>query len=349
MNYYEELGLPADAADEDIRRAHRTLSKVLHPDRQTDPSARDAAELQMRRLNVIVDTLLDPRTRRDYDAGLHVERPAPVFPRPHERVPPRKRRILGPVTSLLLIVTAGLIVTAAAAWFVGGDLLHFQTSENRPANSPPSAAPTIPLKPVTPARTLPRQVVKIAPRDVPSDRHRAAQPTVDPVPREDIPEEPGPQRIHLPSAPLPAEVPSETPSIPVVPRPNESSKAVSRTPTLAGLWLYAPDTVKNGPVKLYAPEYIELRIRDDNESVHGEYSARYQVSDRPISSAVAFHFEGKPDTGSFAWQADDGSRGVVDLKLINAESLQVNWRVNHFGTRMGLGAGTAMLIRKMNP
>ena len=36
MNYYEELGIPASAGADDIRKAHRMLSKLLHPDLQSN-------------------------------------------------------------------------------------------------------------------------------------------------------------------------------------------------------------------------------------------------------------------------------------------------------------------------
>ena len=65
---------------------------------------------------------------------------------------------------------------------------------------------------------------------------------------------------------------------------------------------------------------------------------------------MAFRFEGRSDAArSFDWQADDGSRGVVDLKMVNGDQLQVNWRVSRFGTHLGLGAGAAILLRKLNP
>jgi hypothetical protein len=118
------------------------------------------------------------------------------------------------------------------------------------------------------------------------------------------------------------------------------------------LWLYAPNSLKAGRTKiaLYAPEYIQLQILAEGGIVRGEYSARYRVPDRPISPEVTFHFEGKAGgPGSFEWHSDDGSRGVVDLKMLTADSLQVNWRVSRFGTRQGLGAGTAVLIRKIEP
>jgi hypothetical protein len=73
------------------------------------------------------------------------------------------------------------------------------------------------------------------------------------------------------------------------------------------------------------------------------------VSDRPISGNVEFRFVGKAEGArTYAWQADDGSLGVVDLKMLAADSLQVSWRVGHFGRHLGLGAGTAVLIRKID-
>ncbi len=64
MNYYEELGLTPTASADDIRKAHRIISRLLHPDQQSEECLRQAAELQMRRVNAIVDMLLDPRQRR---------------------------------------------------------------------------------------------------------------------------------------------------------------------------------------------------------------------------------------------------------------------------------------------
>ncbi len=71
VNYYEEFGVAEGASDEDIREAHRTLARLLHPDGQTNDRLRLAAELQMRRINVVAGILLDPRQRREYDRNLH--------------------------------------------------------------------------------------------------------------------------------------------------------------------------------------------------------------------------------------------------------------------------------------
>jgi hypothetical protein len=85
MNYYEELGVTQDATEQEIRKAHRRLVKLMHPDAQPDQNLKMLAETQMRRLNSIVSTLLDPEQRRAYDAQLHAgphapNRPATLLP-----------------------------------------------------------------------------------------------------------------------------------------------------------------------------------------------------------------------------------------------------------------------------
>src|SRR5450432_1054509 len=70
MNYYEELGIRADADEEEIRKAHRRLVKLMHPDQHRDQALKQLAETQMRRLNSIVATLLDPEEREEYDEHL---------------------------------------------------------------------------------------------------------------------------------------------------------------------------------------------------------------------------------------------------------------------------------------
>jgi curved DNA-binding protein CbpA len=70
MNYYEELGIGPDATEQEIRKAHRRLVKLMHPDAQPDHNLKMLAETQMRRLNSIVSTLLDPEQRRSYDEEL---------------------------------------------------------------------------------------------------------------------------------------------------------------------------------------------------------------------------------------------------------------------------------------
>jgi curved DNA-binding protein CbpA len=70
MNYYEEFGIPRDASAAKIRQAYKTLARVLHPDAHPDEALKAMAERQMRRLNAMLDTLLDPDRRRAYDASV---------------------------------------------------------------------------------------------------------------------------------------------------------------------------------------------------------------------------------------------------------------------------------------
>jgi hypothetical protein len=367
MNYYEELGLAPDAADEDIRRAHHILSKLLHPDLQTDPAAREAAELQMRRINAIFATLLDPHRRREYDANLRAG-PVPVlYVHPVARDAPAPRRFGGPAGILLLtMLTAALILSGVSVWFLDRDLPHLDTAGNGPATPPEKATPAGP-RPLSPRvrASAPEVAPVMAARVDPAAKllrnavsARRVQENVASAPMVQAPS-PVPQlAARNPEKDLPAAAPPPPvtaradPAPTVLAQPAAVPPAAPPRATLAGLWLYAPDGPKGGKTKMavYTPEFIQLQILVEDGFLRGEYSARYRVPDRLISSEVAFHFAGKSDGApSFEWQSDDGSRGVVDLRIVTAESLQVNWRVSRFGTHQGLGAGTALLIRKINP
>ena len=72
MNYYEELGVSQSASTEEIRRAYKTLARLLHPDQCADEKLRGLAEVQMKRLNQVLAVLSDPEERRRYDAALEM-------------------------------------------------------------------------------------------------------------------------------------------------------------------------------------------------------------------------------------------------------------------------------------
>ncbi|MCU1235096.1 MAG: curved DNA-binding protein, partial [Candidatus Solibacter sp.] len=67
MTHYEELGLPAGASREEIRRAYKHLVRLLHPDQCPEENTRRLADLQMKRLNAIRSVLMDPESRAAYD------------------------------------------------------------------------------------------------------------------------------------------------------------------------------------------------------------------------------------------------------------------------------------------
>lgn len=62
MNPYEELDVPVDATDAEIKSAFRERAKRLHPDAGGDAEA-------FKRINLSAQLLLNPSKRRKYDKG----------------------------------------------------------------------------------------------------------------------------------------------------------------------------------------------------------------------------------------------------------------------------------------
>ena len=63
-DFYQILGVPRDASQEDIQRAYRKLARTYHPDVNHDPGAED----RFKEVAEAYDVLSDPQTRRRYDA-----------------------------------------------------------------------------------------------------------------------------------------------------------------------------------------------------------------------------------------------------------------------------------------
>jgi curved DNA-binding protein len=62
-DYYEALGVPRDAADEDIRRAYRSLARRYHPDVNKEPGAED----RFKEVSEAYEVLRDPEKRERYN------------------------------------------------------------------------------------------------------------------------------------------------------------------------------------------------------------------------------------------------------------------------------------------
>ena len=63
-DFYQILGVPRTANQDDIQRAYRKLARANHPDVNKDP----AAEERFKDISEAYDVLSDPQTRRRYDA-----------------------------------------------------------------------------------------------------------------------------------------------------------------------------------------------------------------------------------------------------------------------------------------
>jgi hypothetical protein len=362
MTLYEELGLSFSASPEEIRKAHRTLSRLLHPDQQTEESLRQAAELQMRRVNIIVDVLLDPQQRRRYDDSLRVTPPLisppfPLAPRPVPRAPLSFLDLLG-------IILAAVLVTLLMVWVLGGEFIHLRGlgSEWNASADTVEAGTREEL-----ARSSPTTVQPAPMRDTSRPEQATEPPAMEPPVIHTVglpaPIEPEPQHKPMPAILVfkpdtPAlssnAYPASSMILPALSVPEITVSPDKVTPpalSFTGLWLLPSSGRKAGSAGAMrqAPQYIQINIlRGQNDTVFGEYSARYEAPDRPISPEVAFTFEG-PIGGkeaSFGWNATDGSRGGVELKLLNPRSMRVTWHVNQFGTSIGIAGGAAVVIRK---
>src|SRR5438034_5463145 len=82
--FYDELGVPRNANAAAIKHALKEIAKIYHPDKNPPEKQRWANE-QMSRFNFIVQTLLDPATRREYDDLVKKYEETPRLPRPRRR------------------------------------------------------------------------------------------------------------------------------------------------------------------------------------------------------------------------------------------------------------------------
>ena len=66
-DYYEVLGVPKDATEEQIRKAYKKLAIKWHPDK--NPDNRKQAEEKFKEIGEAYSVLSDPQKRNQYDNG----------------------------------------------------------------------------------------------------------------------------------------------------------------------------------------------------------------------------------------------------------------------------------------
>jgi len=78
IDYYQLLGVAPSSSPVDIRQAYARLARERHPDRFTDPAEKQRAQTAFQDITTAFNTLVNPRSRQEYDAARH--RPQPRTP-----------------------------------------------------------------------------------------------------------------------------------------------------------------------------------------------------------------------------------------------------------------------------
>ncbi len=70
-DYYDVLGVPKNASEDDIKKAYRKLAMKHHPDRITEESEKAAAEVKFKEAKEAYETLSDSVKKAEYDSYGH--------------------------------------------------------------------------------------------------------------------------------------------------------------------------------------------------------------------------------------------------------------------------------------
>jgi curved DNA-binding protein CbpA len=318
MTYYEELGISTGATREEIRHAYKHLARLVHPDHCGDKETRRLADVQLKRLNAMVETLLDPAGRERYDRSL-IAMAAAVA--------------VKPVRARLARVGWRQLAAAAIAIGAASLILALGASPARP-RLPMEYAP-----PPAEAIALTSAAPKTSSKIVHAANARQAPVEDDWEPLATYAYE---SHFSIPTVPFP-----DTQIGPALPAPVEKPAPPREATGLSGDWLYVSKS--SGVATGYPPEYVELRLRMESGLIHGRYQARYRVTDKAISPNVSFQFEGRiaDSGGSVPWHGPGGAEGQVKLRLLADRNLQVTWEAETLGDELGLISGTAILVRRV--
>ena len=370
MNYYDELGISSTASSKEIRQAYHRLVRLMHPDHQNDAELQRAAAIQMQRLNIILNTLTDPRNRRYYDLSIDPRFRRPAFV--HHPVP----RTAPPVIRLWLFggagMLVGILVTVTTMYVMrpsgsdepkgGESALSASTSPRPPDSTTSQAARGQKRVPKSAAAPVSSDVdwlrVHGRPATTPESPHSAV---VAPYALAGLPLRTGTDGADLRK---PADIPPPPPTMQVFsgnPPPAVALVPVSAPPPVAGTsapkvrpipfsgtWRYvdAGATIHSGGGTPYAPEFVQLTIQQDANTFSGSFQSRYRVGVSGLLPDVNFRFRGvvSGDVSMFTWTGDRGNVGQGRLRVISPSSIEVTWSATHTTSLRELVSGRAVLV-----
>jgi curved DNA-binding protein CbpA len=345
LSYYEDFGVPPHSSPEQIRETYKLLVRLLHPDQHTDPALKRAAEMQMRRINQAYAVLSDPERRRRYDADFRTP-PERLTPPPPERAAPLVIRKITPVgvstqlqKGMALWIGAAILSLGILFWLsTQAQSQQAQRNLSKSSTGNPAAVPHEegPMREPQPGRRYPNAPT---PPSTPSQHLPEGQP----IPQGTNQAAPqNPVEVQAVAAPQPEPPTFASPQLPV---PEPAHVFRNR---YAGFWAYPHEKNFQRQTGQYPPQFIEASISEHDGSIHGKYRARYYVSDRPISPNVNFEFDGKPegDGAKLPWHGEGGSQGLVEIKLLSGDEMELIWKATDFGQVLGLASGTAVLMRR---
>ena len=335
MTYYDELGVAPDASPEEIRKAFRGVSRMLHPDLQPEGVLRHLAEAQMKRLNEVVETLCHEDRRVAYDSALHAP-PLAALPLAGETLQAKM-----PLRALVVGLAFGCLLMYCVSVFTRPE---FEAAE-RPVDagpvmmtSPGAANPGTGTKSVKPqlAAIGRHAAISTLGQDRSSALEHSASEAVPPPAIESIESTESIQSIIA--------VPVATPLTAV----DSASLLAPPARPLSGIWLHAIDPKDKPAQWAYAADYVELRLQEINGEIVGTYRSRYRVPNKVFQPEVAFRFRGPAKDEEFDWEGTGGTRGKIHIQLHGDNVMEASWKVADSGNVNGLAAGSATLVRRLD-
>ena len=118
---------------------------------------------------------------------------------------------------------------------------------------------------------------------------------------------------------------------------------------MEGEWVYAPKEPERRRTGFYPPEFIDLKLfgSGDPGNLKGQYSAKYMVTDRPVSPEVSFELASSAKgSRKFFWQSNTGSKGTLNIDPVDDRTIRIDWHTTSPAGAPALSSGTATLVRR---